>query len=366
MEKLNNTQKFNSKIKVGNHLIGSNEPTFFIAEIGSNFDSDLVRAKELIFAAKEAGAHCAKFQHYNAESLVSDIGFKNLKSNSTHQNTWKGTVFETYKKASLNPEWTFELKESCDKANILFMTSPYSIELVDFVEKFVPAYKIGSGDITWLEEVEYIAKKNKPVFLATGASNITEVTEAVETIANHNENLILMQCNTNYTNSDLNFNHLNLLTLKSFKDNFPGIVTGLSDHTQNDQAVLASVALGARVIERHFTDSTDRDGPDHSFSMDFKAWEKMVSKVKDLEKMLGDGNKKVEENEKETIIVQRRALYAKKLIKKGEIIKKENLIPLRPCPAESFIPVNQINKISGKKAIKEISQGEPLKLDYIE
>jgi sialic acid synthase SpsE len=357
-------KSFNSVIDVKNIKIGEGHPTFFIAEIASNFDGDLQRAKDLIYAAKEAGADVAKFQHYSANTLVSDVGFKNLKTNSSHQASWKHSVFETYKKASLNPEWTLDLYETCKKAKIIFMTSPYSIELVDYVDKFVSAFKIGSGDITWHEEIEYIAKKQKPVFLATGASSLQEVISSVEVISKYNKNLVLMQCNTNYSNSPDNYNYLNLLNLKTFSSIFKGVITGLSDHTQNDQVVLASVALGAKVIERHFTDSTSRNGPDHLFSTDIVSWKRMVSKVRELEIMLGDGIKRIESNEKETAIVQRRAVYAKSCVKKGEKILREHLIPLRPCPSINAIPANFINNVIGKIAIKDILIGELLTKEH--
>ena len=238
---------FNKIIKIKKTIIGNNNPTFFIAEIASNFDGNLNKAKDLIYAAKESGAHAAKFQHYSAETLVSDLGFKKLKINSTHQKNWSSSVFETYKKAALNPDWTKELKETCNKAKIIFMTSAYSMELIDFVSPLVPAFKIGSGEITWHEQLKYVAQKNKPIFLATGASNLNEVTEAVKIISKYNKNLILMQCNTNYTNSTNNLRFLNLSIIKTFQSIFPDIITGLSDHTQNDECVIAAVALFARI-----------------------------------------------------------------------------------------------------------------------
>ena len=155
---------FSKIINIGNRQISNNKPTLFIAEIGSNFDGNLNKAKDLIYAAKDSGADVAKFQHYSADSLVSDIGFRKLKINSTHQKNWKGSVYDTYKKASLNPEWTNELYQTCKKAKIIFMTSPYSLELVDYVSKFMTAFKVGSGDITWHEELKYIAKKKNQYF----------------------------------------------------------------------------------------------------------------------------------------------------------------------------------------------------------
>lgn len=354
---------FNKKIKIGNKKVGLNCKSMFIAEIGSNFDGNLKKAKDLIYAAKEAGADVAKFQHYTADSLVSDLGFRKLKKNSSHQKKWKSSVFDTYKKASLNKYWTKELYETCKKAKILFMTSTYSMELADYVLPYQSAYKIGSGDITWHEELKHIAKKKKPVLLATGASTLKEVIAAVKVISKINKNIILMQCNTNYTNSNDNLKYLNLLTIKNFQNIFPNIVTGLSDHTQNDDAVLAAVALGARVIERHFTDSTQNEGPDHPFSTDINAFKNLVKKVRDLEIMLGDGIKKVEKNERETIVVQRRSVFAKKDIKKGKKINKDDIIPLRPW-LSSGLSADQIKYIIGKKSNTDIPKGHILKKKF--
>ena len=203
-------------------------------------------------------------------------------------------------------------------------------------------------------------KKKKPILLATGASDLKEVINAVKTISKFNKNLILMQCNTNYTNSPDNVKYFNLSTIKSFQSIFPNIVTGFSDHSQNDDAVLAAVSMGARVIERHFTDSTKRNGPDHPFSTDIKSFKKLVKKVRDLEVMLGNGIKKVEFNERETIIVQRRSLYAKENIIIGQKITKKHIIPLRPFLKDGF-GADAIKEIVGKKSRINIANGNILK-----
>jgi hypothetical protein len=141
--------------------IGNDYATYFIADIAANHDGDLKRAKDLIYLAAEAGADAAKFQHFSAKTIVSDYGFKNLGSQQSHQASWKKSVYDIYKNASLDESWTPILKETCDKVGIAFFTSPYSFELVDNVDEYLSAYKVGSGDITWLEIIEYIAKKRK-------------------------------------------------------------------------------------------------------------------------------------------------------------------------------------------------------------
>ena len=345
------------EIQIENKTIGMNHPTYFIADVAANHDGDLERAKNLIYLCADAGADAAKFQHFTADSIVSDQGFKSLGEHQSHQSTWKKSVFEVYQDASIEQDWTHILKETCDKAGITFLTSPYSYELVDKVDKFLNAYKIGSGDITWLGIVDYIGSKNKPVFLATGASTLDEVDIAMSTLLNRTDDIMLMQCNTNYTASLENLKYINLNVLKEYARKFPKIILGLSDHTPGHATVLGAVTLGARVIEKHFTDDTTREGPDHKFSMDFNTWKDMVDRTRELESSLGVEIKKVEDNEKETVILQRRAIRAKKYLGSGCVIHKEDLEFLRPCP-EDALPPYEMEKILGKKLIKNIKSGE--------
>ena len=151
------------KIKLGKKIISQNSKTYFIADIAANHDGNLSRAKKLIKLCAKAGANAAKFQHFKAETIVSDYGFKKL-GKITHQKKWKQSVFETYKKASINPEWTPILYRECKKNNIDFLTSPYDLNYVDEVNKFIPAYKIGSGDINWKEIIIRISKKKTSIF----------------------------------------------------------------------------------------------------------------------------------------------------------------------------------------------------------
>ena len=146
------------KFKIGNTHIGDNSKIYFIADIAANHDGNLLRAKKLIRMCAKAGANAAKFQHFKAETIVSEAGFTNI-GKITHQSKWKKSVFQVYKDASINPEWTRELKKECNKNKIDFLTSPYDLNYVDEVNKFIPAYKIGSGDITWKEIIIKIAKK---------------------------------------------------------------------------------------------------------------------------------------------------------------------------------------------------------------
>jgi sialic acid synthase SpsE len=345
--------------------IGDEYPTYFIADIAANHDGDLERAKKLIRLAAEAGADAAKFQHFTASSIVCDEGFKQLGSHQSHQAKWKKSVFEVYQDASIDLSWTPILREICDQAGITFFTSPYSYDLVDHVEPFVTAYKIGSGDITWDGIIEHIAKKNKPYILAAGASTIDDVKHAAELAIKLNPQMALLQCNTNYTGSLENFRFINLNVLKTFRELFPEIVLGLSDHTPGHSTVLGAIALGARIIEKHFTDDKSRKGPDHAFSMDPVEWRNMVDRSRELELALGTGYKKVEENEKETVILQRRSIFIVRDINAGEIISDQDVRVLRPSPINSLRP-SELGNILGRKLNKKMKAGQNLKWNDID
>jgi N-acetylneuraminate synthase len=351
--------KYLNTIKVDNVIIGDDFPTYFIADIAANHDGSIDRAIKLIKLAKECGANAVKFQHFDAKTIVSDYGFKNLGCKASHQEKWKKSVYEVYEDASIPSKWTEILKDACDDNKITFFTSPYSIELVDGVDDYVSAYKVGSGDITWIDIIKHMASKKKPIFIATGASNFGDVCNAMDTAMDKNKDVVLMQCNTNYTAKKENFKYINLNVLKSYRSMYPGIVLGLSDHTPGHTTVLGAVSLGAKVIEKHFTDDNSRVGPDHAFSMNPESWMDMVEKTRELEYALGCGVKKIEDNEKETVILQRRSIRAKKDLKLGSIINKEDIVVLRPCPSGAIDPSHTHNVI-GKETTRNIKEGECL------
>ena len=344
--------------KIGSKTIHQNSKTYFIADIAANHDGSLKRAKKLIKLVAKSGADAAKFQHFKAETIVSDYGFKKLGKKLSHQSKWKKSVFKVYKDASVDFSWTEKLKKECKKNKIDFFTSPYDMDLVDKVNKYVIAYKIGSGDITWTDIICKIAKKNKPVIISTGASNLNDVKRAVNIISKFNKKIVLMQCNTNYTADKKNLKYLNLNVLKKFKKFFgKKVILGLSDHTHGHTSVLGAVALGARVVEKHFTDDNNREGPDHLFSMNPSTWRKMVEETRNLESAFGDGNKKIEKNENQSSIVQRRCIRSKIKLSKGTILNENHLIYLRPCPKNALNPFEK-RKILGKKLLKNLEKEE--------
>ena len=356
--------EWTSEIAINKRIISVNRPTYFIADIAANHDGDLQRAVDLIWRAKEAGADCAKFQHFLANKIVSEVGFSGDLSAVSHQSEWKKSVVEIYDQYHTRRDWTERLCTECERAGIDFMTTPYDIDAVRIMDKFLPAYKIGSGDITFKEILIQVAKSNKPVFLASGAASIEDVSNAVETILKYNKYLCLLQCNTNYTGSRENFKYVNLNVLRSFRTMYPNMVLGLSDHTPGHSAVLGAVTLGARVIEKHFTDDNNRIGPDHKFALNPSSWRAMVDATQELEQALGDGVKRVEKNEQETVIIQRRALRAVENITGGSTISMSMFEALRPCPEDAVTPMH-FEDVKGKTIVTDLNKGEYLKWSQV-
>lgn len=332
--------------------------TYFIADISANHDGDLDRAKRLCKLAKEAGADAAKFQHFKAETIVSDNGFKRLGGQQSHQSTWDKSVFEVYQDASVPLDWTPLLKEYCDEIGIDFFTTPYDLDYVDQLDGYVSMYKVGSGDISWIQMLEKVASTGKPVLIATGASNMGEVQRAMDTLSKYDCDVVLMQCNTNYTAEEKNYKYINLNVLKTYATMYPNIELGLSDHTLGHETVLGAVTLGARYIEKHFTDDNNRIGPDHPFSMNPTTWKQMVDSTRKLELALGAGVKKVEDNEKQTVILQRRSIRLNKNLNPGDIIKPEDISYIRPCPIDA-LPIH-INVV-GKEVLTTLNKDDYLK-----
>ncbi|MGY1845031.1 N-acetylneuraminate synthase family protein [Modestobacter sp. SYSU DS0875] len=345
--------------RIGDRVIGDDHPTYFIADIAANHDGDLDRAKRLIELCAEAGADAAKFQNFSAEKIVSDHGFRNLGGKASHQASWDKSVVEVYQSASIPDAWTDELRATCAAVGVDYMSTPYDFEAIDLLDPHVPAFKVGSGDITWLESIRRIAAKGKPVLLATGASDIGEVQDAVHAALAINPALCLMQCNTNYTGSAENYDHLHLRVLQTYRAMFPQVVLGLSDHTDGHASVLGAIALGARVVEKHFTDDRSRTGPDHGFSMDPTTWRHMVDASRELERALGSGDKRVAANETETVVLQRRCLRAARDLAVGDVLDAETVDVLRPATPGALLP-EDLAAITGRPVRRALVAGQEI------
>ena len=345
------------KVRIGERWIGEGEPTYIIAEIGSNFDGSLEQAKYLVDLAKEVGADAAKFQSFLPDEIVAKKGFE---TRTSFQAKWAKPVYEVYSGATFPREWHQEVAEYCQKKGIHFFSSPYDEEAADLLNDIgVPAFKIGSGDIDFLPLVEYIAKKNKPIILGTGASSMGEIEAAVNTIrAVGNEDIVLLQCITSYPSP---FEHANIKAMVTLREAFQ-VPVGYSDHTPGSVVPLGAVALGACVIEKHFTFDKTRKGPDHPFAMDVSDMTAMVRDIRLLEAALGSPVKKLTPAETETAIIQRRCLFAKVDIPAGTIITAEMIVPLRPAIGITppYLPL-----VIGRRAAVDIPAGEPITWEKI-
>jgi sialic acid synthase SpsE len=353
------------QVKIGSRLVGDGCPAYVIAEIGSNFDGDLARAKELARLAKECGADAYKIQNFLAPKIVSNAGFKDLKL--AFQAAWDKPVVEVYKKAEFPREWVREVATYCKEIGIDFFSSPYDTEAVDLLEDIgVVAHKIGSGEIDNLEFLQYCAKSGKPMILATGASTEEEIAKAVGAVHSMlNEHVILLQCVTNYPSP---VGDANLRTLPAFRERY-GTLVGYSDHTigpggRGDDPLggltvpLGAVALGACIIEKHVTDDRTRNGPDHPFAMEMGDFKRMIDGIRALERALGDGKKRVMPSERETVVIQRRSAYAIRDIAAGETLRRDMIEYLRPAVG---LRPEALHVALGRSIARALRAGEPLK-----
>lgn len=320
---------------------------FIVAEAGVNHNGKLELAKKLVDVAVEAKADAVKFQTFKAEKVASIFADKAKYQKKT---TDAGeSQFEMIKKLELSFNDFAKLKEYCDKKGIIFLSTPFDYESVDFLESLVPLYKIGSGEITNFPFLQYIAKKGKPIILSTGMSTLGEVEEAVNTIINANSSffisttphlsfsvhhpsstidypLILLHCVSNYPAS---FEEINLKAMLTLKEAFK-LPVGYSDHTLGIEIPTSAVALGAKVIEKHFTLDKNLPGPDHKASLEPHELKAMITAIRNIEKALGNGIKKSNKSEFEIMKVARRSLVAARDIKAGETIREEDMVIKRP------------------------------------
>jgi len=340
-------------IRIGKTLVGEGHKCYVIAEIGSNFDGSLTKAKKLIKLVKDCGANAAKFQSFKTEELLSKKGFN---KKSAFQSKWKNSVWDTYRKAELPRSWHEKLASYAKKIGIDFFTSPWDFEAVDILDELdAPAIKVGSGDITYHKILEYIARKNRPILLSTGASNIKEISSAVKKIkSSGNNKIILLHSVVQYPSP---IKDANLKVLETLKSKF-GLNVGYSDHSPGILIPLTSVALGACVIEKHFTINQKLKGPDHPHSLEPPLFREMIKNIRIIEKALGDGVKRPMPSEKQTIIIQRRGIWTTKNVKKGDRFSSENIKSLRPVFGLS---ASYFDQILGKKAKKNYHKYEPIK-----
>lgn len=299
---------------------------FVIAEAGVNHNGSIFLAKQLIDAASAAGADAVKFQTFRADRLVCKAAKKADYQMETSNR--KETQYEMLQKLELTQQMHRELIEYCNKKEIMFLSSPFDIESVLFLAELgIQIYKIPSGEITDLPYLREIAKLRKRVFISTGMSNMNEVKAAVSVLKNNGtDDITLLQCNTQYPTP---MSDVNLLAMVKMREE-TGLAVGYSDHTQGIEVPIAAVALGAKVIEKHFTLDKNMEGPDHKASLEPYELKQMVVGIRKIELALGNGIKQLSESEKTNVEVARKSIVASAQIKKGELFTKANITTKRP------------------------------------
>ncbi|EGY3994983.1 N-acetylneuraminate synthase [Campylobacter upsaliensis] len=322
-----------------------------IAEAGVNHNGDINLAKKLIEQAAKAGADVVKFQTFKANSCVS-VSAKKAKY-QLETTAKEESQLEMIKKLELSYESHFELMKHCKKHGIAFLSTPFDLESVEFLRGLdLPYFKIPSGEITNLPYLKAVAKCKKRVLLSTGMANLGEI-EAALTILRKNgtRNITLLHCNTEYPTP---FEDVNLNALKTLKEAFK-LEVGYSDHTEGIVASLGAVALGAVVIEKHFTLDKTMEGPDHRASLEFEELKALCKGIRELEKALGSGIKKASKSEAKNKIIARKSLVAKREIQKGEKFSEQNLTTKRPG---SGISAMRYEEYLGKRALKTYKKDE--------
>ncbi len=341
---------------IGN--VDLNKRVFIVAELSANHRQDINIAKETIYAMKESGADAVKLQTYTPDTITIDCDNEYFR---IKQGTlWDGkTLYELYKEAYTPWEWHYELKELAKKLGLVFFSTPFDRTAVDFLEELdVPCYKIASFEITDIPLIEYAASKGRPMIISTGIATLTDIEEAVNACRRSgNNDIVLLKCTSAYPAP---LEDVNLKTIPNIRETF-NCAVGLSDHTLGISVPVAAVALGARMIEKHFILSKDIDSPDKAFSLVPDEFALMVKSVREVERALGSVSYALTEK------MQRgrefsRSLFVVRDIKKGEVFTGENVKSIRPGYG---LHPKFLNYIMGKKAAVDLKKGTPLKWEYV-
>ena len=339
------------KIRIGSKLIGEEEPCFIIAEAGVNHNGDIKLAKKLIDAAKDAGADAVKFQTFHAEEIVT---LKSEKAIYQHRAKEK-TQYEMLKALELSFDEFRELKRYCDNKGIEFISTPYDIKSVEFLNEIgINRYKVASADIINKPLIEAIVKTKRQIILSTGMATLGEIERTISLIKDFgNTDIILLHCTTSYPTP---YDQVNMNVLDTLKKAF-GLPVGYSDHTLGIEIPIMAVSMGAKVIEKHFTLDRRMEGPDHFASLEPCELKKMVEAIRNVEKSFGSKRKERTDEEKKNIFFMRRSVHASEDIKQGEIIKENNIKITRPF--EGVEPWF-LNNILGKKIKTNVKKDEAI------
>jgi pseudaminic acid synthase len=344
-------------MKIGNRLIGENEPCFIIAELSANHNGDFNVALETVKAAKRAGADCIKLQTYTPDTITIDCDKDDFKIKGT---IWEGqNLYNLYKSAYTPWDWHQAIMDLAAAEGLICFSSPFDHTAVDFLEGLdVPAYKIASFEITDIPLIEYVASKGKPIIISTGIATVEDIELAIETCHKAgNNNISLLKCTSSYPAP---IDEANMVMIKDFKDRF-NIIPGLSDHTMGFIVPVVATSLGAKIIEKHFILDKSIGGPDASFSMDEKEFKEMVDQVRLAEKAMGKVSYKLTEKQEEGKFFSR-SLYAVNDIKTGEQFTSKNVRSIRPGFG---LHPKYYQEVLKSTATQNIERGDALKREFI-
>ncbi|WP_419726372.1 pseudaminic acid synthase [Terrisporobacter petrolearius] len=346
-------------IKIGTRIINENSPCFIIAELSANHNHNIDIAKQTIKAAKESGADAIKLQTYTPDTMTIDCDneYFQIKQGTV----WDGEIlYKLYEKAYTPWHWHKELKDYAQSLGLIFFSTPFDKSATDFLEELnVDVYKVASFEITDIPLIEYIASKKKPMIISTGIATLEDIELAVETCKKAgNEEIILLKCTSSYPSK---LEDSNLLTILDLKERF-NVISGLSDHSMEMEVPITAVALGGKVIEKHFILDRNMGGPDAGFSMEPEEFKKMVDSIRRVEKALGTVDYELTEKKKKNREFSR-SLFVVKDMKAGEIITQENVKSIRP--GFGMHP-KYYKSILGKRIKKDIKRGTPLTFELIE
>lgn len=347
------------KIKIGNRYVGEGEKTFIVAEVSANHLQDYDRAERIIYAAKEAGADAVKLQTYTADTITLDCD--NEYFQITQGTIWDGTTCHKLFSEAYTPwEWQPKLMKLANELGMECFSSPFDDTAVDFMEEMgMPAYKVASFEIRDIPLIRKIAALHKPVILATGIAYLEDIERAVKTCREAgNEQIILLKCTSTYPTP---YEDMNIRVIPNMAEVFD-CITGLSDHSMGGAVAVASVALGAKMIEKHLTLSRKDGGPDGAFSMEPEEFKNMVDDIRIAEKALGRVTYQLTDKQEKSR-EEGRSLFAVKDIRAGEAFTRENMRSIRP--AFGLAPM-YYDEVLGRKARVDIARGTPLDWKYID
>ena len=347
----------NDFISINGRKIGLDYPPFIIAEMSANHNGDINNAYKIIDMAKLSGADCIKMQTYTADTITIDSDMPDFQ---IKEGLWKGqSLYELYSSALTPWEWHKPLFDYAKKLNITIFSSPFDNTAVDFLEDLdTPAYKIASFEVIDLPLIKYVAQTRKPMIISTGMADAEEIHEAIEAAKEGGcKELAILHCVSGYPAHAEDYN---LRTLVDMQKKF-GLVTGLSDHTIDNATAIASIALGASIIEKHVTLDRNGTGPDDSFSLEYDDLKNLCNQANIAWSSIGDVNYSKKSSEQPNVIF-RRSLYFVKNLKSGSIITYEDVRSIRPGYG---LPPKNLNDIIGKKLKRDVLSGSPIKWDLI-